>query len=211
VDGAHRPRLPGQPVGDHAVAAHRRACRRAAALRRRARTIGQVDLEPYLGPLPRRSSDRLRPRVIRRRTWPRATGLPPRVLVRTSRTRADRLVRRVRVVRARDDRWLAERGVRLVGIDSQSSTRPTARRSTATTACSRRPARAREPGARRRAAGDYELIALPLKLTHGRRLAGARRAARTLNDAAIADRLPALDAEPTRWRRCASSSSCPTA
>src|SRR2546423_14994408 len=32
LDGAHRPRLPGEPDGHHDVAAHRRACRRTAAL-----------------------------------------------------------------------------------------------------------------------------------------------------------------------------------
>lgn len=129
--------------------------------------IGELDLEPYLGPCRVVHAIGCGPLVRWEHLARAAAGMPPRVLVRTYRI-------------APQDRWdealagfdpdalerLADAGVRLVGTDSASVDPADSRTLDGHQALRRRGLRVLEnllldavPE------GDYELIALPLKLT----------------------------------------------
>ena len=179
-------------------------------------TIGAVDLEPYLGPC----------RVIH------AIGCGPLVRPEHLAHAADRPAAARAGAHLRDARrprgrptfaafapetidWLAGRGVRLVGIDSQSVDPADSKTLDSHQQLLQHDLRVLEnlvlddvP------AGDYELIALPLKLTTGRRLAGARGAARTADDASLMRRPATTASRSTRADPLAplrDRSRCPTA
>ncbi len=130
------------------------------------RSIAEVALEPYLGPC--RVIDAIGPaRLIRPDDIaPFAQALPPRVLVRTCESAPRHWSPTFSSFAPQTIDWLADRGVQLVGIDSQSvdpadsKTLPSHHRLLA------RDLRVLENLVLDEiAAGDYELIALPLKLT----------------------------------------------
>ena len=129
----------------------------------------------------------------------RCAGLPPRVLVRTyARAPIERWDDALSAYAPETIERLADLGVRLVGIDTASIDPPTARRSTSHQAIRRaRPARAREPGARRRARGRLRADRAAAEAGRRRRLAGAGGAA----GAVMTDR--ATTARRARCRRSA--------
>lgn len=136
--------------------------------------IGAVDLSPFLGPC----------RVIHAidkgalispahlaHACPGGNGnpegLPPRILVRTCRRAPTEWSPVFSAFAPQTIAWLAERGVRLVGIDSQSVDPADSK-----TLDSHQQLLARDMRVLENlvlddvAEGDYELIALPLKLVH---------------------------------------------
>ena len=128
--------------------------------------IGVVDLRAYLGPCRVIHAIGAGALVRPEHLAHAAQGLPPRVLVRTTHQAPTRWTDDFSAFAPDSIDWLAERGVRLVGIDSQSVD----------------PAASKDLPSHHRLlaldlrvlenlvlddvpAGDYELIALPLKLT----------------------------------------------
>jgi len=132
------------------------------------RTIGQVELAPYLGrcrvihaidcgPL-------VRPEHIAHAL---DATLPPRVLVRTCRRAPTAWSPVFSAYAAETIELLATRGVKLVGIDSQSVDPADSKTLPSHHTLLRLDVRVLENLVLDEiAAGDYELIALPLKLTH---------------------------------------------
>jgi arylformamidase len=128
-------------------------------------TIGQVDLAPYLGACRVIHAIGCGPLVRPDHLMHAAAGLPPRVLVRTE-TRAPTIWRDDFASFAPETiAWLAGLGVRLVGIDSQSVDPATSKTLDSHQQLLKLDLRVLEnlvlddvPE------GDYELIALPLKL-----------------------------------------------
>jgi arylformamidase len=130
------------------------------------RAIGGVDLGPYLGRC--RVIHAIGPaRLIRPDDLaPWSADLPPRVLVRTCDAAPTAWSDAFCAFAPQAIAWLAERGVQLVGIDSQSVDPADSKTLDSHHALLRHDMRVLEnlvldtvP------AGDYELIALPLKLT----------------------------------------------
>lgn len=130
-----------------------------------AASIDQVDLAPYLGPCRVIHAIGCGPLITVDHLRHAAAGLPPRVLLRTC-ERADTVWNPAFSAIAPEALiWLAERGVRLVGIDTPSVDPADSRTLDAHQVLRRHDLRVLEnlvldavP------AGDYELIALPLKL-----------------------------------------------
>ncbi len=129
------------------------------------RTIGQVDLAPYLGPCRVIHAIGCGPLVRPQHLQHAADGLPPRVLVRTCEQAPIEWSAEFASFAPETIDWLPRPGVKLVGIDSQSVD----------------PAASKTLDSHHRLlaldlrvlenlvldevpAGDYELIALPLKL-----------------------------------------------
>jgi len=130
-------------------------------------TIGQVTLDPYLGRC--RVIHAIGPaRLIRPQDLQAAAAdLPPRVLVRTCEVAPTVWSEAFSSFAPETIVWLAERGVRLVGIDSQSVDPAISKSLDSHHQLLAHDMRVLEnlvlddvP------AGDYELIALPLKLMH---------------------------------------------
>jgi arylformamidase len=130
-----------------------------------ASSIGEVSLEPFLGRCRVIDATQAGPLIRPEHLAHAADELPPRVLVRTCLRAPTTWSDDFSAFAPESIDWLAERGVRLVGIDSQSVD----------------PASSKELPSHRRLlaldlrvlenlmlddipAGDYELIALPLKL-----------------------------------------------
>ena len=128
-------------------------------------TIGQVDLAPYLGPC--RVIHAIGPaRLIQVSDLAHATkGLPPRVLVRTCETAPTAWSPEFSAFAPDTLKWLASLGVLLVGIDSQSVDPADSKTLDSHHQLLKHQLRVLEnlvlDGV---PAGDYELIALPLKL-----------------------------------------------
>ena len=128
-------------------------------------TIGRVDLEPYLGRCRVVHAIDSGPLIEPRHLQHASSELPLRVLVRTCSRAATAWSADFASFAPETIDWLADRGVRLVGIDSQSVD-PAASKSL--------PSHHRLLARGLRVlenlvldeieAGDYELIALPLKL-----------------------------------------------
>lgn len=128
-------------------------------------TIGCVDLAPYLGHCRVIDAIDCGPLVEPRHLAQAENGLPPRVLVRTCRRAPTAWSADFTAFAPETIGWLADRGVRLVGIDSQSVDPADSKALSAHRQLLERDLRVLEnlvlddvP------AGDYELIALPLKL-----------------------------------------------
>ena len=183
----HRPRLPGQRQ-------HASRCRRTSARTptRRCTTtphgapIGDARPRALPRPLPRHPCHRLRRRWCSGehlehaldRTCRRACWCAP-----TSARRSTAGTPTLAAFAPETIERLADRGVRLVGIDTASIDPADSKTLDSHQVIRRRGLRVLEnlvlddvPE------GDYELIALPLKLMHRRRVAGARRAAGTADD-----------------------------
>lgn len=140
-----------------------------------AAAIGSVDLSPFLGPCrvihaidkgalitPEHLGD---PSTFARRASADKEGLPPRILVRTCRRAPTEWSPAFSAFAPRTIAWLAKRGVRLVGIDSQSVDPADSK-----TLDSHQQLLAHDMRVLENLVlddvdeGDYELIALPLKL-----------------------------------------------
>ena len=130
--------------------------------------VGALDLEPYLGPCRVVHAIGCGP-LIEVAHLEAALGggdVPPRILVRTAeRAVVDRWTDSFTAYAAETIAWLADRGVRLVGIDTPSVDPATSKELPSHQVLLARDVRVLEnlvlddvP------AGDYELIALPLKL-----------------------------------------------
>lgn len=130
-----------------------------------AASIDQVDLAPYLGPCRVIHAIGCGPLITVDHLRHAAAGLPPRVLLRTC-ERADTVWNpNFSAIAPAALTWLAERGVRLVGIDTPSVDPADSKTLDAHQVLRRHDLRVLEnlvldavPE------GDYELIALPLKL-----------------------------------------------
>lgn len=128
--------------------------------------IGSVDLDPYLGPCRVVHAINCGPLVEPGHLAHAAADLPARVLVRTCRRAPTAWSPAFTAFAPETIGWLADRGVRLVGIDSQSVDPAASKTLDSHRQLLERGVRVLEnlvlddvP------AGDYELIALPLKLT----------------------------------------------
>jgi arylformamidase len=128
-------------------------------------TIGEVDLAPYLGPCRVIHAIACGPLVQPEHLMHAADGLPPRVLVRTCAKAPTTWSPEFSAFAPETIAWLASIGVRLVGIDSQSVDPADSKSLDSHQLLLRHDLRVLEnlvlddvP------AGDYELIALPLKL-----------------------------------------------
>ncbi|MEO5695861.1 MAG: arylformamidase [Burkholderiaceae bacterium] len=131
-----------------------------------AATIGEVDLEPYLGRCRVIHAIDCGPLVRPEHLLHAETDLPPRVLVRTCRRAPTQWSAEFSAFAPDTIVWLASRGVRLVGIDSQSVDPADSKSLDSHRLLLAHDLRVLEnlvlddvP------AGDYELIALPLRLT----------------------------------------------
>ncbi|MES3013308.1 MAG: cyclase family protein, partial [Pseudomonadota bacterium] len=129
-------------------------------------TIGEVDLAPSLGPCRVIHAIDCGPLVRPEHLAHAAEHLPPRVLVRTCTTAPTHWSPEFSAFAPETVAWLASRGVRLVGIDSQSVDPADSKTLDSHHLLLKHDLRVLEnlvlddvP------AGDYELIALPLKLT----------------------------------------------
>ena len=129
-------------------------------------TIGEVDLAPYLGPCRVIHAIDCGPLVRPEHLAHAAHGLPPRVLVRTCAKAPTAWSPEFAAFAPETIGWLASLGVRLVGIDSQSVDPADSKALDSHHGLLKHDLRVLEnlvlddvP------AGDYELIALPLKLT----------------------------------------------
>ena len=130
-----------------------------------AATIGQVSLEPYLGPCRVIHAIGCGPLVRPEHLAHAATDLPPRVLVRTCQRAPTRWSAEFSAFAPETIEWLASMKVRLIGIDSQSVDPADSKTLDSHHLLLHHDLRVLEnlvlddvP------AGDYELIALPLKL-----------------------------------------------
>ncbi|MCO5976751.1 arylformamidase [Ideonella sp. NS12-5] len=129
--------------------------------------VGALDLAPYLGPCRVIHAIGCGPLVQAEHLRHAAQGLPPRVLVRTyARMPQDHFDTALPAFAPQTLEWLADQGVQLVGIDSASVDPADSKTLDSHQVLRRRGLRVLEnlvldavPE------GDYELIALPLKLT----------------------------------------------
>ena len=129
--------------------------------------IGAVDLAPYLGPCRVIHAIGVRPLILWEHVAHATQGLPPRVLVRTcARMPVDAWDPGLAAFAPDTVERLADAGVRLIGIDTASIDPADSKTLDAHQVIRRRALRVLEnlvlddvPE------GDYELIALPLKLT----------------------------------------------
>jgi len=129
--------------------------------------IGGVDLEPFLGRCRVIHAIGKGPLVTPDHLEHAAAGLPPRVLVRTCRRAPTEWSPLFSAFAPQTIAWLAKHGVRLVGIDSQSVDPAESK-----TLDSHQQLLAHDMRVLENLVldevdeGDYELIALPLKLAH---------------------------------------------
>ena len=127
--------------------------------------IDAVDLRDYLGPCRVIHAIGCGPLVGVEHLRHAESGLPPRVLVRTCRRAATSWNPDFSAYAPRTLEWLAERGVRLVGIDTPSVDPAASKSLQAHHVLLRRDMRVLENLVLDAVdEGDYELIALPLRL-----------------------------------------------
>jgi arylformamidase len=128
--------------------------------------VGALDLEPYLGPCHVIHAIAPGPLVTWAHLAHAAQGLPPRVLVRTyERAPVDRWDPLLAAFAPETIERLADAGVRLVGIDTASIDPAASKTLDSHQVIRRRGLRVLENLVLDEVAeGDYELIALPLKL-----------------------------------------------
>jgi arylformamidase len=129
------------------------------------RSIGEVDLAPYLGPCRVIHAIACGPLVRPEHLAHAVDALPPRVLVRTCMTAPTTWSAEFSSFAPETITWLAGQGVKLVGIDSQSVDPADSKTLDSHQELLAHDLRVLEnlvlDGV---PAGDYELIALPLKL-----------------------------------------------
>jgi arylformamidase len=133
---------------------------------RDAAAIGAVDLEPFLGRCRVIHAIDKGPLVTRAHLEHAIAGVPPRVLVRTCRTAPKTWSAAFAAFAPDTIAWLASLGVTLVGIDSQSVDPADSKTLDSHQQLLAHNLRVLENLVLDEVdAGDYELIALPLKLT----------------------------------------------
>jgi arylformamidase len=131
-----------------------------------AAAIGAVDLDPFLGPCRVIHAIDRGPLVTPAHLQHAADGLPPRVLVRTCQKAPREWSSNFSAFAPDTIAWLAQRGVRLVGIDAQSVDPADSKTLDSHQQLLAHDMRVLENLVLDEVpAGDYELIALPLKLT----------------------------------------------
>ena len=129
--------------------------------------IGVVDLDPFLGPCRVIHAIGKGPLITPDHLQHAASALPPRVLIRTSTKALTEWSDHFAAFAPQTIAWLAGNGVRLVGIDT-----PSVDPASSKTLDSHQQLLAHDLRVLENlvldevAEGDYELIALPLKLTH---------------------------------------------
>jgi arylformamidase len=129
--------------------------------------IGAVDLEPYLGTCRVIHAIGKGPLITPSHLDHAASGLPPRVLVRTCHRAPTAWVPDFAAFAPETIAWLAGRGVRLVGLDTASVDPADSKTLDSHMQLLAHDMRVLENLVLDDVeAGDYELIALPLKLTH---------------------------------------------
>lgn len=130
--------------------------------------VGSLELAPYLGPCRVIHALRAGACVEIDELVHAGTDLPPRVLLRTcERFAHTSFDPGFKAIAPETLRWLADRGVRLVGIDSASVDPATSKHLPAHQVLLQRDLRVLENLCLDEVAeGDYELIALPLKWMH---------------------------------------------
>ncbi len=130
-------------------------------------SIGQVDLLPYLGPCRVIHAIGRGPLIRPEHLNHAIAALPPRVLVRTCSQAPTAWSPEFSAFAPETITWLADLGVRLIGIDSQSVDPADSKTLDSHQQLLRLDLRVLENLVLDDiAAGDYELIALPLKLMH---------------------------------------------
>ena len=130
-----------------------------------ASAIGEVGLDPYLGPCRVIHAVNRGPLVTRAHLEHAAAALPPRVLVRTCVAAPANWSEQFAAFAPDTIDWLAGLGVRLVGIDSQSVDPASSKTLDSHQRLLKHDMRVLENLVLDEVeAGDYELIALPLKL-----------------------------------------------
>ena len=128
--------------------------------------IGEVDLDPFLGLCRVIHAIGKGPLIVPADLEPAAADLPPRVLVRTCLTAPREWSPDFSTFAPQTIAWLAGKGVRLVGIDAQSVDPADSKTLDSHQQLLRHDMRVLENLVLDEVdAGDYELIALPLKLT----------------------------------------------
>lgn len=133
---------------------------------RSAAAIGVVDLDPFLGPCRVIHAIGQGPLITKAHLEPAAANLPPRVLIRTCLRAPLEWSDTFTAFAPETIAWLASLGVRLVGIDSQSVDPAASKTLDSHLQLLAHDMRVLENLVLDEvAAGDYELIALPLKLT----------------------------------------------
>jgi arylformamidase len=134
---------------------------------RNANAIGRVDLEPFLGPCRVIHVFGKVPLILPEHLAHAAPDVPPRVLVRTRASAPDAWSNAFSAFEPGTIAWLASLGVRLVGIDT-----PSVDPADSKTLDSHQQLLAHDMRVLENLVlddvepGDYELIALPLKLMH---------------------------------------------
>ena len=127
--------------------------------------IAEVSLEPYLGPCRVIHVIDKGPLITPEHLAGSAAGLPPRVLVRTVAAAPTAWADRFSTFAPETITWLAERGVRLVGIDAQSVDPADSKTLDSHQQLLQHDMRVLENLVLDEVpAGDYELIALPLRI-----------------------------------------------
>jgi arylformamidase len=127
--------------------------------------IAEVGLEPYLGPCRVIHAIGKGPLIRPEHLASAANGLPPRVLVRTVAAAPTSWSDRFSTFAPEAIAWLAERGVRLVGIDAQSVDPADSKTLDSHHQPLHHDMRVLENLVLDEVpAGDYELIALPLRI-----------------------------------------------
>jgi arylformamidase len=128
--------------------------------------IGDVDLEPFLGRCRVVHAIEKGPLITKAHLEHAARDLPPRVLVRTRRTTASEWSPGFAAFAPETIAWLASLGVKLVGLDTPSVDPASSKTLESHLQLLRHDLRVLENLVLDDVeAGDYELIALPLKLT----------------------------------------------
>jgi arylformamidase len=128
--------------------------------------IAALGLDPFLGPCRVIHAIGKGPLVRPEHLAPASEGLPPRVLVRTCREAPTRWSSNFSAFAPETIAWLAGRGVRLVGIDAQSVDPADSKTLDSHQQLLAHDMRVLENLVLDEVpAGDYELIALPLRLT----------------------------------------------
>lgn len=167
MGGAAGRAVPGQRRPDHPFAAYRRPRRRPLHYRADGLPIGQVPLDVYMGPCRVIHCIGANPLVTPEHLAGQLDDLPSRVLLRTFERVPANWPEGFCAIAPATIECLAERGVRLVGIDTPSLDPQHSKTLDAHHAVGRHGMAILEgvvlddvP------AGDYELLALPLKFTH---------------------------------------------
>lgn len=134
---------------------------------RNGRAVGRLDLDPFLGPCRLVHAIDRGPLIRVEDLAHAAAGMPPRVLIRTCSRAPARWSPSFAAIAPETIHWLAGLGVRLIGVDTPSIDPADSKTLDSHHALLAHDLRVLEQLLLDEVpAGDYELIALPLKLVH---------------------------------------------